>query len=385
MKIYLFILFLVFLVPIKSQKINIQLFSSVNISKISIQSVNGNCQILSPRGFITEMDEGSIVSLRLNSNEKIHLIKDGVFLCLVDTLFFYQSQTQDYLSFFSESTKYKSRKYQGDFECFIRDGFLDIRNTIAVDDYLEGVLASEAGVRLESEYYKVQAIISRTYALNNWNKHQVEGFNLCDDVHCQAYFGRYNHESTGIIEGVKNTKGVVLLDQNKKRFPVFFSANCGGQSAETDQIWNTSISSYISRPDTFCIHTRQANWEQYIPKTEFLNFLKDKYFLDVHDPEVYRLIVNFKQENRKTFFIDPIYGIPLRDIRKKFGLKSTYFSTAQIGNKVLFKGKGFGHGIGLCQEGAMRMIRMGYSHEEVLKYYFNGANTYDSREALIYN
>ena len=95
-------------------------------------------------------------------------------------------------------------------------------------------------------------------------------------------------------------------------------------------------------------------------------------------------IINFKQENRKTFFIHPSFGIPLRDIRAQFGLKSTYFNTEQVGDKILFNGKGFGHGVGLCQEGAMNMIKRGYSHADVLKYYFTGAKISNYRQHLIY-
>ena len=89
---------------------------------------------------------------------------------------------------------------------------------------------------------------------------------------------------------------------------VFFSANCGGQSSETDQIWNTSIPAYTSREDTFCIHTRQANWEIYSSKRGF-SFLSKTYFIDVGNPNVADQIINFKQENRKTFFIHPSFGI----------------------------------------------------------------------------
>ena len=384
MQRYLFFLFLISTIYIKSQKINVRLFSTVNLKTVSIESMNGDCQIHSSDGFITDLDEGSKISVRVNTKGNIHLIKDGVFICLADSLYIYQSETQDYLSFFSEATRYKSRKYQGDFQCFVRDGFLQITNNIVLDDYLEGVLASEAGVNLETEYYKVQAIISRTYAFNNWKKHAHDGYNLCDDVHCQAYFGRYSGESRAIIDGVHDTKGTVLLDTNHYRFPVFFSANCGGQSAETDQIWNSFIPAYVSRPDTFCIHTRQAQWEKYINKSVFLTFLEDEYFLDISNSDIYERIIDFKQEKRKTFFLDPAFGIPLRDIRREFGLKSTYFSTEQVGDKILFRGKGFGHGIGLCQEGAMQMIRKGFSYEEVMQYYFSGAKIYDCRETIIY-
>ena len=366
------------------QKINIRVFSGVDMNRISLVSMNGNCQIHTKEGFLTELNEGSQLTLRLNSSKKIHISQDGRFLGISDSLFIYQLNRLDYLKFVSLGNQFKSRKYQGDFKIFENKGSILILNDILLDDYLEGVLASEAGVNLETEYYKVQAIISRTYALNNLNKHSFEGFNLCDDVHCQAYFGHYEGESNGILNGVGHTQGMILLDSSDHKFPVFFSANCGGQSSETDQIWNTSIPAYTSREDTFCIHTRQANWEKYIPQKEVFSFLSKTYFIDVGNPNVADQIINFKQENRKTFFIHPSFGIPLRDIRAQFGLKSTYFNTEQVGDKILFKGRGFGHGVGLCQEGAMNMIKRGYKHPDVLKYYFTGAKVSNYREHLIY-
>ena len=82
---------------------------------------------------------------------------------------------------------------------------------------------------------------------------------------------------------------------------------------------------------------------------------------------------NFTQNERKTFFIHPSFGIPLRDLRSTFKLRSTFFSCEPVGDKVLLRGKGFGHGIGLCQEGAMEMVKRGYSYKEILSFYFRGA------------
>jgi stage II sporulation protein D len=366
------------------QEINVRVFSRIDMDRISLVSMNGHCQIHTKEGFLTVLNEGNELMLRLNSSKKIHISQDGRFLGISDSLYIYQLNRLDYLKFVSPRNQFKSRKYQGDFKIFENKGSILILNDVLLDDYLEGVLASEAGVNLETEYYKVQAIISRTYALNNSNKHSHEGFNLCDDVHCQAYLGHYEGESNGILNGVRSTQGIILLDSNDHKFPVFFSANCGGQSSETDQIWNTSIPLYTSRKDTFCIDTRQAIWEKYIPKTEVYSFLNETYFLDIENENIADKIINFQQENRKTFFIHPSFGIPLRDIRAKFGLKSTYFSTEQVGDKILFKGKGFGHGVGLCQEGAMNMIKRGYKHYEVLKYYFTGAKISNYRQHLIY-
>jgi stage II sporulation protein D len=67
---------------------------------------------------------------------------------------------------------------------------------------------------------------------------------------------------------------------------------------------------------------------------------------------------------------DPKYGIPLTNIRNAFQLKSTFFNVHKEGGFIVLKGKGFGHGVGLCQQGAMKMSRMGYDATSILKYYF---------------
>ena len=84
---------------------------------------------------------------------------------------------------------------------------------------------------------------------------------------------------------------------------------------------------------------------------------------------------NFDQVQRKAFFIHPSLGIPLRDLRKKFKLKSIYFSSHLDGDYIILEGRGFGHGVGLCQEGAMQMAKDGYSHSQIARFYFKITNT----------
>ena len=65
-------------------------------------------------------------------------------------------------------------------------------------------------------------------------------------------------------------------------------------------------------------------------------------------------------------------GIPLRDIRFHFKLKSTYFSCFPDGEMVVLKGRGFGHGVGMCQEGAMSMANKGFDYKKIIRHYFDG-------------
>jgi stage II sporulation protein D len=74
-----------------------------------------------------------------------------------------------------------------------------------------------------------------------------------------------------------------------------------------------------------------------------------------------------------AFYLHPVYGIPLRDLRDHFKLKSTYFDAVVVGQEMMLYGRGFGHGVGLCQEGAMQMAKKGYAFDQILRYYYPGA------------
>jgi stage II sporulation protein D len=87
---------------------------------------------------------------------------------------------------------------------------------------------------------------------------------------------------------------------------------------------------------------------------------------------------NFSQNNgRSIYFIDKDLKIPLKVIRADFQLKSTFFSVEQVGENVIFKGKGYGHGVGLCQEGAMRMAKQKRSYKDILSFYYRDVHLVD--------
>jgi stage II sporulation protein D len=176
-----------------------------------------------------------------------------------------------------------------------------------------------------------------------------------------------------IDSAVLETSMDVLLSQDSSLAPTFFHANCGGQIADPEWVWNSSINGLCSFEDPFCRHTKQATWIKSIPLEKWTNHFSSTYDFPVHDSICFGLLTNFNQEQRRSFFIHPMFGIPLRDIRESFRLKSTFFSVALLEKNVILTGKGFGHGVGLCQEGAMNMAKKGYKANEILDFYFPNA------------
>lgn len=265
----------------------------------------------------------------------------------------------------------RERKYQDQFEISVVRGRMTIVNKVSMENYLCGVIESEGGGGRHSEYYKVQAVMSRTYAYKNKSRHSKEKFGLCDGVHCQAYHNMLKY-TPEIRTAVRDTKGDVLVDENKRLVTTYFSANCGGEVCDASHVWNNSVDHVKPFIDTFCIHTRQATWTKRIPQWEFRNFLVKQYGYPIYDSIMAKHIYSFKQENRKAFYIHPCLGIPLRDLRKKFKLKSTFFSTHPEGSDVVIEGRGFGHGVGLCQEGAMNMATNNFTYSQIAEFYFDG-------------
>src|SRR5690554_2835732 len=122
------------------------------------------------------------------------------------------------------------RKYQDGFEIFAGAKGLTIVNDVSFEHYLGGVVESEGGGGKHIEYYKAQAVISRTYALKYMKRHAKDGFNLCDQVHCQAYFNKLIY-TDDIRKAVIATDGLYIIDTVENQLVEgFFNANCEEQT-----------------------------------------------------------------------------------------------------------------------------------------------------------
>lgn len=269
----------------------------------------------------------------------------------------------------------KQRLYPDNYIITSENGFLKMLNEVKLDNYIAGVVEAESGTRSLPEYYKVQAILARTFALAHLNKHLSEGYSLCDQVHCQAYYGkpRYNE----IYSAVADTKGKVVVDENLNLIVAAFHSNSGGQTANSEDVWGARTSYLRSVNDTFSTHMPNYKWERKMLTDDWLSYLKIKHNYPVDEPYAKELALNFKQVSRKVYLEASNVKVPLKNVRQDLQLKSTYFSIYNTGDTVVFKGKGYGHSLGMSQEGAMRMTKLGYSYSQVLNFYFKNIQIID--------
>lgn len=358
-----------------AQKLSIGLFTSATVKEFQFVVVSGSYLLsaILPDGstYCAKLPAQTQGKFKING-AMIQYFQGGSYRIQASKFELLQLAQEDFCHWSAPALSSKTRAYEGDFEVRLFKGNLQLVNSVDLQTYLEGVVACEGGPGHQKAYYQAQAVISRTYALQNQERHQKEGYQLCERVHCQAYL----HKRTGsalIDSAVYQTKDVVLLNAEGKYFPTFFHANCGGQTCEPQDVWNEQITGLTTFKDSFCVHTKQATWVKSIPLQTWTSFLVKNYGFPIADSLSHSLLQEYRQPFRSAFYLHPVYGIPLRDLREEFKLKSTFFDAVVVGQEVILYGKGFGHGVGLCQEGAIHMAKKGYSFDQILLFYYPGA------------
>jgi stage II sporulation protein D len=270
----------------------------------------------------------------------------------------------------------QEKNYGGNLSFSNIDGFLFITNSIDLESYLPGVLEAEVGLSRPPEYYKVQAIICRTYTLSHLRRHEMEDFNLCDKEHCQVYKG-ISKKSVELNKAVQKTAGIVMVDNDFMLITAAFHANCGGQTVNSEDVWNKKLDYLRSIKDTFCLHQKSAVWSKEISVEKWAEHMRK--LCDDYQAEDDSLVNNndasFLQFSRKrSYHINEHCDISLKDIRNSFGLRSTFFNAVHKNGQIILSGRGFGHGAGLCQDGAIRMSKLNYSYKSILHFYYQNVS-----------
>ncbi len=260
-----------------------------------------------------------------------------------------------------------AKRYDNDFTFFVEANQIKVRNKVDLEKYLAGVVEVEAGPSLTPEYYKVQAIICRTYALSNLRRHETESFNLCDNVHCQVYKG-FNNLNPAIEVAAFATKNLVLVDSKSELITTAFHSNCGGETCNSEDVWGMPKSYLRSVQDTFCLRQRNAKWTKKVAKQDWNSYLAQNCKPCADDTSAF--CCDFNQTHRSLFIEIDSTKIPLKNIRNDLKLKSAFFSIQLQPDSLLFVGKGYGHGVGLCQEGAIQMAKQGLSYSSILHFYY---------------
>lgn len=275
------------------------------------------------------------------------------------------------------------------------DSSADVESTmrsLTLEEYVGGVLAAESSTENEIEALKAQSVVVRTFALKNRGRHAEEGFDFCTTTHCERFVftgdtrSRPTSNAAAIDAAVTETRGEVLQDGRGQLVDSYFSVACGGMTANIQSLWGTTAAPVYLRgvSDDYCATMPHHHWTDIIPARQLLKALRSDPQTDVgarlNDVIVTRRdatgraeAITLEGERRKT-----VRGWDFKLIvGRALGwnlLKSSRFTVARAGTNFVFRGGGFGHGLGLCQEGAHVMALRGSNYKQIVAKYFPGTS-----------
>lgn len=258
---------------------------------------------------------------------------------------------------------------------FARPGGGYAVQTIPLESYIARVLAGEAARDSPAAALEALAITIRTYALGNLSRHRSEGFDLCDETHCQVV----RNASPATSRAAQATAGQILT-RNGAVASVFYSASCGGRTEIPSNVWpGADDPSYLpTAHDEACERTPQ--WEVELSPADLLRAFKSAGFRGsrLRDMRIVARNSSGRVARLRLEGLTPseISGQDLRMIvGRTLGwqhIKSAAFEVRWGSRGYRFEGTGSGHGVGLCVIGSTNLAARGTSAESILQKYFPG-------------
>lgn len=359
-----------------SAQVKIRLFANKSPESAVFSVTRGMYEINPYNGDLIPVLKGeSVIIMKYNGKLAVKTRYERGFIC--DSISLSGKSGNDYFSMRLSSLPPVRQYYSGDLHCFPDFGTLLFINESDVENYISGVVKAEGGSGKNLEFFKTQAIIARTYMYKYFDKHLSDGYNVCDNTHCQAFNGL--SADTILNIAAMETHGQVILDKDSVLIVSAFHSNCGGETSSSEDVWLSDQPYLKSVMDPYCNTSRNAVWQKDFTVKEWLNYLRrsgDKE--QITDPSV----LNFSQEKRLSDYRAGSFTLPLRTMRTDLNLRSSFFSVYANNDSVILKGRGYGHGVGLCQEGAMVMAEKGFRYKDIINFYYSGVIISDIKNAL---
>jgi stage II sporulation protein D len=375
LKILFFLIFTVFY-TVSSAQVKIRLFSNQVPESAVFSVADGKYELETFNGETLYLTKGEpVIICRYNGGVAVKTRDKNGFVC--DSLTLTGKTGVDSFTLRINGNAPVRQLYSGDLKCLPDLGTLVLINLCDVEKYISGVVKAEGGSGKNIEYFKTQAVITRTYLYKYSGKHQADGYDACDNTHCQVFSG--TSSDTIINRAALETKGLVILSPDSTLIISAFHSNCGGETSSSEDVWLTGQPYLKSVTDPYCLSSRNAKWEKSMSLNDWIDYIKKSgYTGKTDDPSVF----SFQQRSRVNDYRTGSFTIPLRTIRTEMNLRSTFFSVEAIGDSIILKGRGYGHGVGLCQEGAMVMASKGFSYQQIIDFYYSGVFISDIKNAV---
>jgi stage II sporulation protein D len=251
---------------------------------------------------------------------------------------------------------------------------------LSAEKYVESVLAGESSVFRSSEATRAMAVVARTFAARQRGRHGKEGFDFCATTHCQRV--ELRNITNQLREAAEATAGELLWFAGKPVLSVY-ARDCGGRTENVQAVWPETQAPYlVARADPYCVRYGLDRWSWLGGPEQIVQALRDS---GLRSPDHLRTItiVNRTSSGRaRTLQLSgdgvtvPISASSFRfAIGRSLGwnsLRSDRYEIEIANRRIMFRGAGEGHGVGLCQHGADEMGVEGLTYREILAFYYPG-------------
>lgn len=319
---------------------------------------------------------------------------------------------------------WNNHRYRGGFLISAKNNHINLIDYISLDDYLQGVVPREVMASWPPAALRAQAIAARTYAIASLGRHANHGFDLCPTDHCQVY-GGIDSEKSSTNLAVDSTSGQIITYRGRVISAVYHSSS-GGSTFEAASVWNESVPYLKSTVDwdqnsPYNQWTRSMNWEDlqgmvsrfypsvgqlqqisgvsYSPDGKLLKvILQGNLDFKILSGEQFRSLIGLPSVKAQ---IGVIYG-PLPFVNLWWLPGSPYPQALMADTdipglfadvlmppwelpdpwswlqdkaplRIVLRGSGWGHGVGMSQWGAKGMAEAGYNERQILEHYYPGA------------
>ena len=252
---------------------------------------------------------------------------------------------------------------------------------IPLERYVAAVLAGESSVFRSDEALKAMAVAARTYAVRMRGRHASEGFDFCTTTHCQRF------ELAGITPrleaAARETAGELLWYEGKPAFACY-NRDCGGRSEDASAVWPEEAAPYLrSHDDPYCRRAAGDHaWQWNADPRQVADALAKALLAAPRRLERIEIETGTPSGRARTLLLEGSgERIPIAagSFRLAMGrevewntIRSDLYRVHTAGGRLVFDGRGAGHGVGLCQRGADQMGIEGRTWREILAFYYPG-------------
>lgn len=285
------------------------------------------------------------------------------------------------------------------------DGRLGVVNELPLEQYVAGVVPNEMGPLYPPQALAAMSVVARTFALSHRHRHEADGYDVCATVHCQVYGAMLSEWPTSNA-AVAATEGQVAYFGDAPA-DTTFHAVCGGVGEAVQNVWNEPAQPYLVRdsdgpapvpdlsdetalrqfidhpPQSWCQQAGRFRWTATYTWDELTALFHQSLKQDVGPVQALRVLERVSSGRVLTLEIqgrDGTVEVHKDAIRWLWsggtvgtgGLQSTLFYIETLPTGVRLHGGGWGHGVGMCQDGARGMARAGYDYQAILQHYYPG-------------